>query len=57
MNAFYAFFDIVEIQSWLADLSRMEAHIPDGPHLLLKTHAVKAVALLQTFLEDAAAVS
>ncbi len=49
------FFDIAEIQSWLEDLPRMEAHILDGPHLLLETHAAKAAALIQSFLESAAA--
>lgn len=48
-----AFFDIVEIQSWLADLPRMEAHILDGPHLLLETHAAKAAALIGKFLDEA----
>ena len=51
-----AFFDIAEIQSWLADLPRMEAHILDGPHLLLETHAAKAAALIRKFLEDTAAL-
>jgi pimeloyl-ACP methyl ester carboxylesterase len=48
-----AFFDIAEIQSWLADLPRMEAHILDGPHLLLETHAAKAAALIGKFLDEA----
>ncbi len=48
------FFDIAEIQSWLADLPRMEAHILDGPHLLLETHAAKAAPLIGQFLENAA---
>jgi pimeloyl-ACP methyl ester carboxylesterase len=50
-----AFFDIAEVQSWLEDLPRMEAHILDGPHLLLETHAAKAAALIGQFLEEAAA--
>ncbi len=50
-----AFFDIAEIQSWLADLPRMEAHILDGPHLLLETHAAKAAALIREFLDDVSA--
>ncbi len=51
-----AFFDIAEIQSWLRDLPRMEAHILDGGHFLLETHAARATALIQKFLEDAAAL-
>ncbi len=49
-----AFFDIAEIQSWLEDLPRMEAHILDGGHMLLETHAARAAALIRTFLEDPA---
>jgi pimeloyl-ACP methyl ester carboxylesterase len=48
-----AFFDLAEIQSWLKDLPRMEAHVLDGGHLLLETHAARAAALIRTFLEDA----
>ena len=51
-----AFFDIEEIQSWLKDLPRMEAHILDGGHLLLETHAARATALIREFLEEAAAL-
>jgi pimeloyl-ACP methyl ester carboxylesterase len=50
-----AFFDIAEIQSWLTDLPRMEAHVLDGGHLLLETHAAQAAALIATFLENAPA--
>lgn len=48
-----AFFDIAKIQSWLADLPRMEAHILDGGHLLLETHAEPASALIRKFLDEA----
>jgi pimeloyl-ACP methyl ester carboxylesterase len=51
-----AFFDIAEVQSWLRDLPRMEAHILDGGHFLLETHAARATALIRKFLEDAAAL-
>ncbi len=51
-----AFFDIAEIQSWLTDLPRMEAHILDGGHFLLETHAASATALIRKFLEDVAAL-
>ncbi|MFC3078175.1 alpha/beta fold hydrolase [Phenylobacterium terrae] len=47
-----AFFHIAEVQSWLADLPRMEAHILDGAHLLLETHGAKAAALIGDFLES-----
>jgi len=46
-----AFFDLAEIPSWLADLPRMEAHVLDGGHFLLETHAAEAAALMRTFLE------
>lgn len=46
-----AFFDIAEIQSWLAALPRMEAHILDGGHFLLETHAAMASALIGKFLD------
>jgi pimeloyl-ACP methyl ester carboxylesterase len=49
------FFDLAEVQSWLEDLPRMEAHILDGPHLLLETHAAKAAALIGEFVETASA--
>lgn len=45
-----AFFDLAETLSWMEDLPRMEAHILDGPHFLLETHASPAAALLQDFL-------
>jgi pimeloyl-ACP methyl ester carboxylesterase len=50
------YFDIAEIPSWLEDLPRMEAHILDGGHLLLETHAARAAELMQKFLEDVEAV-
>jgi pimeloyl-ACP methyl ester carboxylesterase len=49
-----AFFDIAEIQSWLGDLPRMEAHILDGGHFLLETHAARAAALIAEFLQKPA---
>jgi pimeloyl-ACP methyl ester carboxylesterase len=50
------FFEIAEIQSWLADLPRMEAHILDGGHMLLETHAAAASDLIRKFLDEAADV-
>lgn len=44
------FFDIAETLSWMQDLPRMEAHILDGGHLLLETHAAKAAALVSDFI-------
>lgn len=45
-----AFFDLAETLSWMADLPRMEAHILDGGHFLLETHAEAAAALMSAFL-------
>lgn len=45
-----AFFDIAETLSWMQALPRMEAHILDGPHLLLETHAAECAALMGAFL-------
>lgn len=47
-----AFFDIAETGSWMRDLPRMEAHILDGGHFLLETHAPAAVAILRRFIES-----
>ena len=47
-----AFFDIAEVQSWLIDLPRMEAHVLDAGHLLLETHALKAAELMLEFVEE-----
>jgi pimeloyl-ACP methyl ester carboxylesterase len=48
------YFDIAEIPSWLEDLPRIEAHILDGGHLLLETHAARAAELMQEFLNKVA---
>lgn len=45
-----AFFDIAETLSWIEDLPRMEAHILDGGHFLLETHAEAALALMTDFI-------
>jgi pimeloyl-ACP methyl ester carboxylesterase len=45
-----AFFDIAEVQSWLMDLPRMEAHVFDAGHFLLETHAPKAAELMLEFI-------
>ena len=44
------FFDCAEILSWLQDLPRMEAHVLDGPHLLLETHAEYCAELIVDFV-------
>jgi pimeloyl-ACP methyl ester carboxylesterase len=46
-----AFFDIAETLSWIQDLPRMEAHILDGGHFLLETHAARAAVLMAEFIE------
>jgi pimeloyl-ACP methyl ester carboxylesterase len=46
-----AFFDIAEVQSWLMDLPRMEAHVFDAGHLLLETHSPKAAELMLEFVD------
>lgn len=45
-----AFFDIAETLSWIQDLPRMEAHILDGGHFLLETHAELAVVPMMNFI-------
>lgn len=45
-----AFFALGEIQSWLEDLPRMEAHVFDGGHFLLETHAAEAARLIRHFV-------
>jgi pimeloyl-ACP methyl ester carboxylesterase len=49
-----AFFDLAETLSWMEDLPRMEAHILDGGHFLLETHARPAVTLMKDFIERGA---
>ena len=44
------FFDLAETLSWMQDLPRMEAHVLDGGHLPLETHAAEAGALIKDFL-------
>lgn len=46
-----AFFDIAEVQSWLMDLPRMEAHVFDAGHFLLETHARRAAELMLEFVD------
>lgn len=44
------FFELDETLSWMRALPRMEAHILDGPHFLLETHADECAALMRAFL-------
>lgn len=46
-----AFFDLAETLSWMQALPRMEAHILDGAHFLLETHAAEAAELMARFIE------
>lgn len=46
-----AFFELAETLSWMQDLPRMEAHILDGGHFLLETHAEAAHTLMTAFIE------
>jgi len=48
------FFELAEILSWMEDLPRMEAHILDGGHFLLETHAAPAAKLMRDFIERTA---
>jgi pimeloyl-ACP methyl ester carboxylesterase len=50
-----AFFDISETLSWMQDLPRMEAHILDGGHFLLETHARNAAQIFRDFIEGSGA--
>ena len=45
------FFELAETVSWMEDLPRMEAHILDGGHFLLETHAAVAGKLMRDFIE------
>ena len=47
------FFDLDETLSWMRALPRMEAHILDGPHFLLETHAAECADLMRAFLRRA----
>lgn len=51
------FFELAETVSWMEDLPRMEAHILDGGHFLLETHAGPAGMLMRDFIERAARVA
>ena len=48
------YFDIAETVSWMEDLPRMEAHILDGGHLLLETHAEQVATYMADFIRRTA---
>lgn len=52
-----AFFDIDETLSWMRDLPRMEAHIVDGGHFLLETHARPAARIFAGFVAGGASAA
>lgn len=45
------FFELAETLSFMQELPRMEAHILDGGHFLLETHAQPAGAWIRAFIE------
>ena len=45
------FFELAEVLSWMEDLPRMEAHILDGGHMLLETHAAETASLMVDFIK------
>lgn len=45
------FFELDETVSWMRSLPRMQAHILDGPHFLLETHAAECAALMRAFID------
>lgn len=47
-----AYFDLDETRSWIEDLPRMEAHILDGAHFLLETHAELCADLIGRFVRE-----
>ena len=50
------FFELEETLAWMKTLPRMEAHILDGPHFLLETHATQCAALIRDFVRRVGAV-
>jgi pimeloyl-ACP methyl ester carboxylesterase len=49
-----SFFDSAEILSWMQDLPRMEAHVLDGPHFVLETHAAQCAEVMVDFVHRGA---
>jgi pimeloyl-ACP methyl ester carboxylesterase len=44
------YFDLAEVESWMRDLPRMEAHVFDAGHLLLETHSAVVTPLMLDFI-------
>lgn len=44
------FFELDETLDWMKALPRMEAHVLDGPHFLLETHAAECTAFMRAFI-------
>jgi pimeloyl-ACP methyl ester carboxylesterase len=51
------FFELEETLAWMKVLPRMEAHVFDGPHFLLETHAAECAALIRDFVKRVGAVT
>ncbi|WP_435587089.1 hypothetical protein [Micromonospora aurantiaca (nom. illeg.)] len=47
-----AYFDVAEVLAYHRALDRMDAHLYDGGHLLLETHAAECAALMRAFVRD-----
>ncbi|MCG5468358.1 alpha/beta hydrolase [Micromonospora sp. LAH09] len=47
-----AFFDVKEVLAYHRALDRMDAHLYDGGHFLLETHAAECAELMRTFVLD-----
>lgn len=46
------YFDVAEVLAYHRTLERMDAHIYDGGHFLLETHAAECAELMRAFLID-----
>jgi pimeloyl-ACP methyl ester carboxylesterase len=46
------YFDVDEVLAYHRALERMDAHIYDGGHLLLETHATECAELMRAFVRD-----
>jgi hypothetical protein len=53
----HVFFALEETLSGMKALPRMEAHILNGPHFLLETHAAECAALMSAFVRRVERVS
>jgi pimeloyl-ACP methyl ester carboxylesterase len=46
------YFDVAEVLAYHRALERMDAHVYDGGHFLLETHAAECASLMRAFLID-----